>query len=133
MNLTRSHTAEFLEAVKMIQSRGVTRDQAWNIAAGVFPQLHHQVVLANSLPEGAQLSDDGKSIIPDWPVTPDTLRKLGLPADASKQEYELYHRAEAVTHASWCQERVKAQTPEESLAKFADVINEYGLHNPPTA
>ncbi len=96
MNQTRPHTAEFLDAVKTIQSRGVTRDQAWSIAVGLFPKSHHQLVIENSLPEGAQLSADGKSIVSDWPVTPDVLAKLGLPRDASKQEYDLYHRAEAV-------------------------------------
>lgn len=96
MTPTRLHTSEFLTAVKTIQARGVTRAQAWNIAVGVFPQAHQQVVLENSLPEGAQLLEDGKAIISDWPVTPDALRKLGLPLDASKQEYDLYHRAAAL-------------------------------------
>ena len=92
----KHNTQEFLRRVNLIESRGVTRKQAWDIAVGTAPQLHYQVVLENSLPKGAQLSPDGKVIVPDWPVTPDVLRKMGLPEDASQQEYETYHRAEAV-------------------------------------
>ena len=92
----KHHTQEFLKYVRLVQTRGVPRGQAWEIAVGVMPRVHEQVVLENSLPAGAQLSPDGKVIVADWPVTPDTLRKLGLPMDASKQEYETYHRAEAV-------------------------------------
>ena len=96
MKLLQPNTVNFLANVHTIQARGVTRDKAWSIAAGVFPWLHRQVVLENSLPEGAKLSADGQSIIGDWPVTPDALRKLGLPTDATQQQYDLYHRAESV-------------------------------------
>lgn len=89
-------THEFLEAVRLIEARGVTRKQAWDIATGTLPRLHQQVALENSLPAGAQLSADGQSIVSDWPVTPEVLAKLGLPRDATQQEYLLYRRAEAV-------------------------------------
>lgn len=89
-------TFEFLDAVKTIEARGVTRRQAWDIAAGTMPRLFDQVALENSLPEGAMLSPGGDMIVSDWPVSPDVLRKLGLPTDASQQEYETYSRAESV-------------------------------------
>ncbi len=33
-------------------------------------------------------------MVMDWPVTPDVLAKLGLPDDATQEEYQLYRRAE---------------------------------------
>lgn len=90
------HTADFLARVEHIESRGVSRSQAWEIATGTFPRMHYQVVLENSLPDGAQLSPDGRVLVQDWPVNAEVLKKLGLPvAGTSKEEYQLYRRAES--------------------------------------
>jgi hypothetical protein len=90
------NTADFLDRVATIERRGVSRKQAWDIARGGNPSLHHLVALENSLPKDAMLSPDGEQILTEWPVAPEVLQKLGLPADASQAEYSLYRRADTV-------------------------------------
>ena len=50
-----------------------------------------------NLPRGAELSSDGQRLVGDWPVPPSVLGALGLPMNATREEFEIFKAASKVT------------------------------------
>lgn len=94
MNLT----AERISAAVKEQARrhgfDVATNDGYNRAYELAKRTHPALFAANEMPDQANLTPDGQSLVPDWPVPVEVLAKLSLPAKATREQYQLYQLAE---------------------------------------
>lgn len=89
----------FTAKVRELEATGLQFDSAWSEARRRFPSLHSAMNAVNegNLPRGAELSSDGQRLVGDWPVPPSVLGALGLPMNATREEFEIFKAASKVT------------------------------------
>lgn len=104
---------------------GADRAEAFAKAVALFPQCE---LLVQRYFSGLYESEKSKAVTAVAPFF-----TVGASTTPERIAAELPTVAQAQTHALYARERVKGESPEETLAKYIEVIKEFGLHKPQAA
>jgi hypothetical protein len=128
---------KFQEAVNEQMSRtGQDYHTAYLRVKKLHPELVTEMVNAAqaTLPPKVTPSVDGQRLIPPWPVPPEVLTSIGLPMNATREQYEVYKAAEQVTLtpeiAAFVIKQVIQHSQVSGGKKFEDVFDYLKIHQP---
>ena len=83
---------EFIDMVnEKMRGQHLDWHTAWRRCKALRPDLYATMEAAN---EKLQTSVDGQRVYPAWPVPPGVLSAMGLPQNATQEQYKIYQTAE---------------------------------------